>query len=256
MASGTRAGLEQTRVWRIGMLTPSCNTVVEPLTYTMLEGFPDVKAHFARFRVQEISLEQAALDQFADQAMLGAARLLADAKVDIIAWNGTSGGWLGFDRDAMLCETIASETGIPATSSALAIKSLFERLRVSRFGLVTPYVKDVQDRIAEVFGAAGFACVAEEHLGMTDGHAFGLVGEPEIEGMLTRVALGSPDASLVLCTNMRGAPLAKRLEDATKTPVIDSLAATIWKCLDMLDLDTDALAPWGEIYRSPHKTAG
>ena len=29
--------------------------------------------------------------------------LLAHAKVDVIAWNGTSASWLGFDRDERLC---------------------------------------------------------------------------------------------------------------------------------------------------------
>lgn len=237
------------------MLTPSCNTVLEPLTYAMLEDFPGVSAHFARFSVQEISLEQQSVEQFDDGPMLQAAKLLATAKVDLIAWNGTSGGWLGFDRDAALCAAITRETGIMATSSALAIKDLFERLTVSRFGLVTPYDSDVQARITKVFGNAGFACVAEEHLDLADGYAYGLVGEEEIEGMLTRVAAARPDVSLVLCTNMRGAPLAVRLEGATGVPVVDALAATVWKCLDMLGLDTDALAPWGTFYRSPQKAA-
>ena len=102
------------QVRRIGMLTPSCNTVLEPLTYAMLAGFPGMSAHFARFRVQEINLELESLKQFADKPMLQAAELLADAKVDIIAWIGTSGGWLGFDRDAALCAAITRETGIPA----------------------------------------------------------------------------------------------------------------------------------------------
>ncbi len=253
---GAGPAIAKNQVRRIGMLTPSCNIVLEPLTYAMLAGFPGVSAHFARFRVQEISLEPEALEQFADGPMLQAANLLATAKVDIIAWNGTSGGWLGFDRDTALCEAITRETGIPAISSALAIKSIFERLQVSRFGLVTPYDSDVQARITEVFGKAGFACVAEEHLGLTDGYAYGLVGEQEIEGMLTRVSAARPDASLVLCTNMRGAPLATRLKVATAVPVVDSLAATVWNCLDMLGLDTDAFAPWGNFYRSPQKAAG
>lgn len=254
--SGADPTIAKNQVRRIGLLTPSCNTVLEPLTYAMLAGFPGVSAHFARFPVQEINLELASLEQFADRPMLQAAELLADAKVDIIAWNGTSGGWLGFDRDAALCAAITGETGIPATSSALAIKTIFERLQVSRFGLVTPYESDVQARITEVFGKAGFACVAEEHLGLTDGYAYGLVGEREIEGMLTRVSAARPDASLVLCTNMRGAPLATRLEVATAVPVVDSLAATVWNCLDMLGLNTDAFAPWGDFYRSPQMAAG
>src|SRR5918912_725830 len=37
-----------TATLRLGMLTPSSNTVLEPITYRMLAGVPDVTAHFAR----------------------------------------------------------------------------------------------------------------------------------------------------------------------------------------------------------------
>ncbi|MCR9170833.1 MAG: Asp/Glu/hydantoin racemase, partial [Rhodobacteraceae bacterium] len=87
---------------RLGMLTPSSNTVLEPITAAMLHQLPDVSAHFARFRVVKISMEDDALGQFTNEPMLAAADLLADAKVQSICWNGTSSGWLGFDTDRTL----------------------------------------------------------------------------------------------------------------------------------------------------------
>jgi maleate cis-trans isomerase len=62
----------------IGMLTPSSNTVLEPVTSAMLAGLPEVSAHFGRFRVTEIALSEKALAQFDDEEILGAAALLAD----------------------------------------------------------------------------------------------------------------------------------------------------------------------------------
>lgn len=42
---------------RIGMLTPSSNTVLEPYTSAMFAAFgEDASAHFGRFRVVEISM--------------------------------------------------------------------------------------------------------------------------------------------------------------------------------------------------------
>ncbi|UCF54905.1 MAG: Asp/Glu/hydantoin racemase, partial [Bradyrhizobium sp.] len=105
---------------RLGMITPSSNSVLEPVTSAMLHGVTDVTAHFSRFRVTEIALDQAALNQFDPSVMLPAADLLADAKVDAIAWNGTSASWLGIGRDNSLCEAIRTRTGIPATTSSLA----------------------------------------------------------------------------------------------------------------------------------------
>ena len=105
---------------RLGMLTPSSNSVLEPVTYAMLGGTPAISAHFQRFRVTEIALDANALHQFDSSLMLPAADLLADAKVDAMAWNGTSASWLGIERDKSLCEAITARTGKPATTSTLA----------------------------------------------------------------------------------------------------------------------------------------
>ena len=91
---------------RLGMLTPSSNTVLEPLTAAMLADLPDTSAHFGRFRVLKISMEDDALSQFTNEPMLAAAELLADAQVQSICWNGTSSGWLGFDTDRTLIAEI------------------------------------------------------------------------------------------------------------------------------------------------------
>lgn len=88
---------------RIGTITPSSNTTVEPLTTRLLASLYDlVTVHVTRIRVTEISLERSSLDQFSEETMLDAARLLADAHVDVIAWNGTSGSWRGVGGDRTL----------------------------------------------------------------------------------------------------------------------------------------------------------
>ena len=37
---------------KIGMLTPSSNTILEPVTYQILSDIPNVSAHFSRFVVR------------------------------------------------------------------------------------------------------------------------------------------------------------------------------------------------------------
>src|SRR5215470_15720980 len=105
---------------RLGMITPSSNSVLEPVTFAMMAHVVGVTAHFSRFRVTEIGLDAAALNQFDASVMLPAAELLADAKVDAIAWNGTSASWLGIDRDHSLCAAIMERTGAPSTTATLA----------------------------------------------------------------------------------------------------------------------------------------
>src|SRR3954469_23246851 len=148
---------------RLGMITPSSNSVLEPVTSAMLHGVAEVSAHFSRFRVTEIALDAAALSQFDASVMLPAADLLADAKVDAIAWNGTSASWLGMQRDRSLCEAITARTGAPATTSTLACIDAARALGAKRIGMVSPYPDDVQRRIGHVWAEAGITPHTERH---------------------------------------------------------------------------------------------
>ena len=233
---------------RLGMLTPSSNTVLEPVTAAMLAGLPDVTAHFSRFPVTEIALSPAALGQFDDSHILRAAELLSHAKVDVIAWNGTSASWIGFESDERLCERITTATGIPACTTVLAYRDLFRRLDVRRVGLVTPYTDGVQARIQANWGAAGFSCLAERHLGLSDNFSFAMV-PPETIGQMTRAVVAEGcDAVAVVCTNMDGARISAALEAEVGVPVLDSVAVTLWACLRAAGVDTTRVEGWGSLF--------
>lgn len=251
------ADLEPSGRKLIGMLTPSSNTVLEPFTARMLDPlFPDVTAHFGRFRVTEIALAPDADSQFALPPILQAAELLADAKCDVIAWNGTSASWLGFDSDARLCEAISQKTGVAATSAILSLNRLLAEKGVRRLGLVTPYTDDVQARIVANYAAAGIETVAEEHLGLRDNFSFSDVSESAIEAMCERVAEARPDAIAIVCTNMRGPLVAAELEQRLGIPVLDSVAFTLWGCLDAIDVPMDRLSGFGSIFAPTLRAEG
>ncbi len=235
---------------RLGMLTPSSNTVLEPVTYAMLAGLPDITAHFGRFKVTEIALSDQALGQFDDSQILRAAELLAHAKVDTIAWNGTSAAWIGFDSDERLCERITAATGIPACTTVLAYREIFRRQGIKRVGLVSPYTDDVQRRIQANWGAAGFDCTAERHLGITDNFSFAGISGETIDGMIREVVAEGCDAVVVLCTNMNGARIGAELEAALGVPVYDSVAVTLWKSLAAAGADPAAVQGWGGVFQA------
>lgn len=58
--------------------------------------------------------------QFDHTSMVAAAELLRTADVDVLAWNGTAGSWLGPDQDRETVQRIQGATGVPATTSTLA----------------------------------------------------------------------------------------------------------------------------------------
>ncbi|MBP2231119.1 maleate isomerase [Azospirillum agricola] len=236
----------------LGMLTPSSNTVLEPVTSAMLSGLPEVSAHFGRFTVKEISLRAAALDQFTDAPFLDAARLLADAQLNVIGWNGTSAGWLGFDADVKLCKTIEAETGIAACTSMLALNEILETTGRKRLAIVSPYLDEIQETMVANYNAAGFEVVAERHLNDRGNFSFSEVGEERIERMCAEVAEARPDAIAIICTNMRGAPVAERVEKALGIPVYDTVSTVVWKALRMTGVDTRRVQGWGSLFQELH----
>ena len=230
------------------MLTPSSNTVLEPVTAAMLRDIPEASAHFGRFRVTEIALSAGALAQFDDAEILRAAELLAHARVSVIAWNGTSSGWLGFDADERLCRRITEATRIPACTSVLALNEIFQRTGVRRFALVSPYTEDVQARIVANYRAAGFECVAEQHLGMRDNFAFSEVSEDRLRAMARAAARERPEAIAIFCTNLPGARLAESLERELGIPIYDTVATALWKALRTAGADPSRIRGWGRVF--------
>src|SRR5438270_11970661 len=235
---------------RLGMITQSSNSVLEPVTSAMLHGVAEVSAHFSRFRVTEIALDAAALSQFDVSVILPAADLLADAKVDAIAWNGTSASWLGIARDRSLCDAIEARTSVPATTSTLACIDAVRALGAKRVALVSPYTDEVQQRIADVWAEEGIPPYAERHLGLRDNFSFGEVAPATISGMIRAVAAEGADAVVILCTNLDGAALASSLERELDIAVLDSVAVTLWRTLDLAGGDIGALAGWGRIFQT------
>jgi maleate isomerase len=231
------------------MLTPSSNTTLEPVTTAMVAGLPEVSAHFSRFKVTEIALSNRALAQFNNDEILRAAELLAHARVDCIGWNGTSSGWLGFEADLRLCEQITAATGIPATTSMLALNEILERRNVKRLGYVTPYLDDVQARILQNYQKLGIACQSERHLGLQDNFSFAEVPVAQLEAMTHDVAREKPDAIAIICTNLRAAPSVAKLERETGIPIYDTIATVVWKCLKLAGVDPARVTGWGSLFQ-------
>lgn len=232
----------------LGMITPSSNTVLEPVTNAIVADLPEVSVHFSGFRVIELSLNDQALGQFDNAVILEAAKLLADAHVDVIAWNGTSAGWLGFEADVQLCCAITAATGIRATTSVLALQEICRDRHLNRIGLVTPYLTEVQQRIMANFADAGMHCIAEQHLNLSVNFSFSEVKRKKVASLIHDIAINRPQAIMTCCTNLRAAPLVAELEKEIGIPIYDTVSAVIWKSLKLADIAPASVQAWGSLF--------
>lgn len=249
---------------RLGVLVPSSNTALEPLTSAILSTLNNVSAHFSRFEVTEISLSEQALSQFDDSKIIEAAKLLQHAHVDVIGWSGTSSGWLGLEADDRLCKRIEEATGIKATTSVIGLCNILHEVMKdgdskARFGLVTPYLDEVQKKVLETFGKAGYEVVAESHLNRKVNVEFADITEEELDQQVVEVVQKMEDEPVKIvstfCTNLRAAQSASYWEN--KFPgliVADTVATVIWDMLRIAGVDITDLRGWGSIFsKSPTK---
>ncbi len=233
---------------RIGMLTPSSNTVLEPITSKMVANLDGVSVHFSRLKVLEISLKAFAVSQFDIEPFMDAARLLADARVDVIVWNGTSAGWIGFEADRQLCKAINDELDILATTSTLALCDALKAIGARKIGLVTPYLDEIQNKIISNFEMEGLDCISERHLRDPGNFSFSEVTSACIEKLVHEVAQEAPDAVVIFCTNLRGAPLVDPLENVLGLHIVDTVSVAVWKALQLAGVDTKSVKGWGRLF--------
>ncbi|MGO4681314.1 maleate cis-trans isomerase family protein [Microbacterium sp. 2MCAF23] len=225
--------LSASRPTRIGMIVPSSNTCLEPMTYRILGERDDVTVHSARIPVTRIALDAGSDQQFDAAGMRAAAELLATADVDVIAWNGTSGSWLGVGHDEAIAAEITRATGVPATTSTLAYFAAFRRFGISGIGLLTPYTADVNEQVAARYSENGVIVAGHTALGLSDNEAFGRVRPEALVDPSIALAEAGPDALVYLCTNLYGAPIVAEVEARTGVPVLDSVAVTLWHSLEL-----------------------
>jgi maleate isomerase len=234
---------------KIGHITPSCNTALEHITSLVTAPLADrVSNHFTRIPVGTISLSEHDRSQFTPEVMLGAARLLTDAAVDVVLWNGTSACWNGTKADIEICESITRETAVVTSTTILAQYDLFENLGIRRFGLAVPYTDDVTARSIETFGEAGYEAISSANLGLTVGREMAYVPFDDIRRLIR--SADSPDAAcvVVICTGLPAAFVVEEMEQELGKPIFDSVLVTLWEGLRKVGLTTPVTG-WGQLLR-------
>lgn len=224
-----------TRPIRIGVITPSSNSVLEPLTSAMaasLDG--QVSVHFSRLRVTAISNDPASHHQFDAHLMVKAAALLADAEVNVILWDGTSGSWEGLEEDRKIVTAIEEQLKVPATTATIALVDALRALNVTRYALLVPYVDSIAQQIQANLRTLGFECCASINESITVNDGFASISIETISDRCRRVAAANPQVIVIHCTNMRAADALEPLEAELGITILDSVAVGFWGALQRI----------------------
>jgi len=216
---------------RVGLLVPSCNTVMESEFHMyVLQG---ISVHTARMRIENvISEELLHMVGEADRA----AKLLKTARVDIIVFGCTSGSFLeGKEYSKAVEKRIYEATRIPVITTSAAVVDALRSLEIAKLAIATPYPKAINEREVRYFSEHGFEVLAINGLDITRGTEIGELEPREAYrlGMKTMRRANTAEGLFISCTNFRTFEIIEPLTHDIGKPVITSNQASLWMALKL-----------------------
>ena len=232
---------------RLGVIVPSGNTVAEPEIHAMLPT--GVSALVTRLPLTGSSdAELRAMTE----ALEPAARLLGDAKPDLIGFHCTAVSTFAPEAADGIRRRIELASGLRAFATADGILAALSVLGARRVVLVTPYVAAVHEREIAFLAAHGIAVAGGDHWGLNTNVEMGQVPSADIldRARAAVAAAGAADACFVSCTAIRSGPVIAALEAACGVPVITSNQVFAWHGLRMMGI-ADAVDGYGRLLALP-----
>jgi maleate isomerase len=221
------------REWRVGLLVPSSNTVMEPDLWHALPA--GATLHTGRMYLEDTTPEGER--RMLDEHVLPAARDLATARPDLIVFGCTSAGALRGNRyDAELCARIGELSGAPTVSVIASVRQAIAGRGARRIGVVTPYVDALNVPIRESIEADGVEVATIAGLGIADNFEIARVPAGRICDFAEQTLRGLPiDLAFVSCTNFPAVSALPELERRLGLPVVTSNQAAIAAVLALLE---------------------
>jgi maleate cis-trans isomerase len=176
----------------------------------------------------------------------GAAKLLAQAKVQVICYGCLAGGFIkGPGHDQEIIRDIEAATGIPGVAAAAAVVDALRAMGIKRVSVASPYESWLNDKLAAYLNAFGVDVLALKGLG-TQAHA-SFTPEQNAE-LAAEVDRPETQAIFISCSNFRTLEIIELLEKKLGKPVLTSNMCSLWKMLRVL-MDRRCLPGAGRLFR-------
>ncbi|SHJ25837.1 maleate isomerase [Dethiosulfatibacter aminovorans DSM 17477] len=217
---------------RIGAIYISSSLTMEREWHMALPD--DVSFHIARISLDDDnSTEQGLIDMLESGQVEEAARKLASAEVDVIAFGCTAGSFIkGIKWDKDLAKKISDAAGgIPATTTSSGLLDAINTLGCKTITVASPYIDELnvkekaflEGNGIEVVNIRGKECLKDQDIAKVTAEEF----------VELHLEMDTPesDCAFITCTNSNSIEAINYLEDKLKKPVMSSNQVTLWSCL-------------------------
>ncbi len=219
-----------------GILVPSTNTTCE---MEFCRFAPELQVHTGRLGKTGDTRGNTPFSPSDDEDVAYQAKLLGDAKVEVIALAQTSASLFADDYDAVTVKRMAEASGVPSLTSAQALGRALRALKAARVAMATPYAEEVIARASRYYETKyGIATVASESLGAADAYAIGKMDAGMAEAAFCRIDRPDVDALVVPGGNFPTMDRIAAWERRFGKPVITTNQATLWAVLQTMKIAT------------------
>jgi maleate isomerase len=123
-------------------------------------------------------------------------------------------------------QRIADSCGAPATNTSLSAIEALRKLGVSKLGVATPYVTELNERLVSFLNHYGIEVLSLEMLGLETNHS--TTPTERIVSSARRSAVVGAQAVFIACTGQKVANEIEALEAQLGMPVVTANQVTLW----------------------------
>lgn len=231
---------------RIGLLVPSCNTVVERDFNRLLpEGYVAIAD---RMWMEDEGSHR--LRTMTSQAV-ERARELRTAHPDVVLFACTSASFLdGVAGEFTLRRELEHAAGCPVVTTSGALVQALRRLDAHSVAVATPYLDEIDRDHLGYLRAQGFEASDLKSLKIPDSELIGHCSVDDVYDLATALDYSQADAILISCTNLPTLDVINRIETTAGRPVVTSNQASFSAVMQTLAF-TGRIHGFGTLLEGP-----
>lgn len=231
---------------KIGLIYLASSWIMEPEFYLMSP--PGVITCTTRISLGN-DVTETSLLKLGDQACI-AARLLAEAPMDVIALGCTSGSFIGGSSyDLELIKKMEQQSSTRCTTTGRSVINALKAMNMNKVALFTPYTDDINNRAISYLRENSIETVSHQGMGLIRDFDIDMVPlETVKKEVLALTELSKCNGIFISCTGLKTVPIIAELEKITGLPVISSVQATFWNCLKIAGV-SDMPKNFGSLFR-------
>ena len=222
-----KKGITMKAAFRVGLLVPSSNTVMEVDLYRNLPA--PITVHPARMYLEETTPEGER--RMISEEVPRVAGLLKTLRPNLVVFGCTSAGALSgpnFSRE--INRNIGAIVGCPVLDILSPVAEELNRVRAKKLAVLTPYSSELNQSIRISLEGLGFQVLSIDGMGITVNFELAAPTAQEIVAFAqkSRVSLKA-EALFISCTNFRALEAMPLLRKHFNLPIVTSNQATIEK---------------------------